>query len=262
MYIALKLNEEVIEQAITDALDSAVLENSQPVPAEAYIYAPRLAFIMPPIAVFALVFVLSGIATCLLDASKRTTPVAMGQPVYSAPTVQTWSDGLCSCCNNYGVCCTTCCCPCIPVAQLYERVMGVRYSCLAMVAFFVASWLLTTSASSTCEPTVTCGYEGEQWRCTTVPRADAPALCGWISGLSSLGFLVLLVALMLVRERVRTHHQIGPSCCGPLDDCCCACWCMPLVTCQILRHVIFVERTPYRLFSSVGKSQPPMTMVV
>jgi len=82
MYIALKLNEEVIEQAITDALDSAVLENSQPVPAEAYIYAPRLAFIMPPIAVFALVFVLSGIATCLLDASKRTTPVAMGQPVY------------------------------------------------------------------------------------------------------------------------------------------------------------------------------------
>ena len=55
-----------------------------------------------------------------------------------------WSDGLLSCCNDFKILVASCCCPCVAIGQLYERVHRQRHACFAIVALFCTAQLLAS----------------------------------------------------------------------------------------------------------------------
>jgi len=261
LYVALKVNEDVINEAIRDALDSAEVEGG--VPPEAYEWAPRMAFVVPPVAVFSFVFIVTSLVACLCSCGdKPPRAVAVGRPLGPGQTIalNIWSDGLCSCCNDVGLCCSAICLPCVPLAQLYERVYGARHSCTMIAGAFALASLLVTSTSSVCKTSVECtthvdAYGHSVPSCVASSPLDAPAICDYVEGLSTFTTFLLIVVLMLVRARVRAHYGIAPSCCGPLDDCCCAFCCLPFATCQLVRHLNVAQGARYKLFSRTGKPE-------
>jgi hypothetical protein len=76
-----------------------------------------------------------------------------------------------------------------------------------------------------------------------------------------------IYALVKTRYYMRRRYNI-PSCCsrckpkeecnGCCNDCCCVMWCLPCVTCQMLKHTHDEDRYSYALWSTTGlpKSAP------
>ena len=69
-----------------------------------------------------------------------------------------------------------------------------------------------------------------------------------------IGFVWMVVALTLTRNRMRKQYQIPGSCCGdsPLDDCCCAFWCQCCVVLQMHRHTHDEKAYGYNITSKTG----------
>ena len=89
--------------------------------------------------------------------------------------------------------------------------------------------------------------------------------CGvrrWASGVSSGVTLGAALLLMAVRARVRAAYSIQPSCCGPCDDLCCGFFCLPLATCQVLRHLRVVQGTRYAPCSPTGCERPESLVAI
>ena len=86
-------------------------------------------------------------------------------------------------------------------------------------------------------------------------------MCDIAGRLSTLSWLGLIALVMVVRGEVRAVHRIPPSCCGPCDDVVCACCCWPFATCQLFRHLGFVEGTRYKFFSTSGALVEPFVML-
>ena len=98
------------------------------------------------------------------------------------PTPQ-WSSGMFECLMDCGVCLVGCCCPCILVGQMWERVMGVPGSCAKITGG------------------LTCGYSLMFLLLTL--SVSGCALCAVLGRLLQFGcFAGMLVGVMLVRAKV------------------------------------------------------------
>ena len=228
LYVALKVNEDVINEAIRDALDSAEVEGG--VPPEAYEWAPRMAFVVPPVAVFSFVFIVTSLVACLCSCGdKPPRAVAVGRPLGPGQTIalNIWSDGLCSCCNDVGLCCSAICLPCVPLAQLYERVYGARHSCTMIAGAFALASLLVTSTSSVCKTSVECtthvdAYGHSVPSCVASSPLDAPAICDYVEGLSTFTTFVrrpLAIpgcSLLCCWRDLAAVLLAGPGCCASM----------------------------------------------
>lgn len=164
-----------------------------------------------------------------------------------------WADGLCACFNDLGLTCVGCCCPCVTVGQLYERVYHQRHSCVAIVVIFVLAHALASALGAAhCPQPVRCDYDNGV-RCESIARLEHQSLaCQLGSGLTTAATLFLVALLVMVRSHLRSVFRIPPSCCGPCDDLCCAFCCSPLVSCQMLRHLSVVSGTAYKFDSTTG----------
>ena len=253
-YVAVHQCRGVIDAVLSEALDEVERaygsETGHPLPEstrEIAMAAPSVVF---PMLAFAFIYCAATLVLNFIDfhLEHKEPPVAIavpiGMPAHEQPYVALppsemavpgqWSDGLCGFCNDCKLCLTGCLCFFVPLGQAYERVIGKRGSCLAIVAFFSVSYLFISSASGVCQPEIVCAGEGAARLCQPVER-DRPAACEWASGVSTGVTIGAAILLMLVRSRVRTAFHIQPSCCGPCDDCCCGFFCLPLSACQILR---------------------------
>lgn len=133
-----------------------------------------------------------------------------------------WEDGLCACCSDCGACMMVTCVPCIPMAQLYERV--VKAGTFTTVLIITAVVFVVQR--------VVYNFMGNV---TTVEQASTA-----YSVYSLVNFVVAAVVcfvLMQVRANVRRYYNIPEQCCHGCEDCCCAWWCWPCATCQIMRQV-------------------------
>ncbi|XWS60988.1 hypothetical protein CRYUN_Cryun07bG0086800 [Craigia yunnanensis] len=80
------------------------------------------------------------------------------QPMPFAPTVPVvnkpnqWSTGLCSCCEDFSSCATTCCCPCITFGQNAEIIDRGTTSCVG------AGLVYYMLAHACCSCLYTCTY--------------------------------------------------------------------------------------------------------
>jgi Cys-rich protein (TIGR01571 family) len=88
-------------------------------------------------------------------------------------------------------------------------------------------------------------------------RSDVCIFNDWLAFTSG---LVLLSLFLVVRARVREQYRIAPCCCGVLEDCFHALWCLPCAASQLMRHVSTHEATEYSLFSADGTKtlDPPL----
>jgi len=133
-----------------------------------------------------------------------------------------WADGLCACCSDCGACMMVFCVPCIPFAQLYERMVkaGTFTTVLIItaVAFVLQRVIYQAAAAMRTAETISAFY-------SMVSMVNIAVAC------------VVLFVLMQVRANVRRHYNIPEECCHGCEDCCCAWWCWPCATCQIMRHI-------------------------
>ena len=120
-------------------------------------WVSRSTVIVIPVLAFIAAYLVCSIASGLLGSCGKADDevITMGLPVdaqYVAMQAGTgerppgqWADGLCSCFNDCTLCLTTTILPCIPLAQLYERMMGARN--VSKPPFRIARWhpLLTAT---------------------------------------------------------------------------------------------------------------------
>lgn len=253
--------------AIDRAVEAALAEADAPPYAEGFaLHAPAVVL---SLAAFGLVFLASSLCGSVLGLTDSLAAddaqIAMGLPVdeglttpyeeaVPAPGYGRWADGLWSCGNNGPLCLAGCCLPCVVLGQAYERVFR-RRSCLAIVAVLGLVAFAGGATASACAPTVECTFDrAGAAECHAVGSARAPPACRLVSVASSMGALLSLVLLTVVRQRARGWYGIRPSCFGEsCDDLCCAVWCGLCVPCQVLRHVGVAEgRAGYRLVSANG----------
>jgi len=71
-------------------------------------------------------------------------------------------------------------------------------------------------------------------------------------------FLLTLIVLCQLRQKVRAKYNIPTQCCGGCEDCCCAYWCSPCTVCQLARHTADYNRYPAQCCTATGlDSQAP-----
>lgn len=169
-----------------------------------------------------------------MSKSLSAAPVASAVPMGTAVEtpyarmgggIGVWSDGLFSCCNDFKLCCCSLFCLVVPVAQLYQRVNGQRVCGYIVLVVFAIS-CAAGGVSLWCRSQVEChtAHRGDELHCEMAE--GAPSICTSIDGLGSISALIMLILFCIVRKEVRQIYNIAPSCCGPLDDFCCACCCL------------------------------------
>jgi len=250
--------------AASDVVDAAVDQSLRDVdtvlPPEAEAFARAAAVLVPATLAFLFVY---AVASCFACGTQRER-VPMGIPVSDVPYVDMssykpspFADGICSCCNDPKLCVATLCCPFVPVGQLWERVMWPRAPAGSFWYVFLGLFFFSAfsgSAVSLCpQPQLECTTDAHGVvSCSTLALQPASTLCTLGTAGQSLVSLALVALVAAIRSRVRLLHAIPPSCCGALDDVCCACWCLPFETCRLLRHLGTVEGTRYKFFSTTG----------
>jgi len=260
LHFGMAQQRSLIDEAVDAALDGEDL------PANAMQAAHALPFVLIPIVGFVIVFSLVSLvctaAGCVTGAEAAVVP--MGIPVYTSASYSSmapampFSDGLCACTNDPKLCITTCIVPAAPIAQLWERVMlprGSRIHFWPIFGVLVLCGLIAASVTGCPEPTVECYSSGEGAvpHCElTKARVTPTVLCSLASSVQVIGGLLSVALLVVVRSAVRKHYGIAPTCCGECDDVCCACWCWPLATCQVMRTLNAVEASQYKLLSTNG----------
>lgn len=165
-------------------------------------------------------------------------------PVQAAPTLQAkreaptgeWTDGVCDCCSDVGMCCCGCFCAPTLTGQLYER--------------FARSGLYERLPGATCVTVA-----GLIWLLFIVGDAlysvEDSTVMSIGSALSFVGFVVLVCVLCSVRRAVRERDDIPATCCGDAEDCCTSFWCSCCTLCQLFRHEQ-VGGKNYQLCSPTG----------
>ena len=281
VYIAIAQNRGMIDAVLSEALDEVERaygsETGQPLPESTREIAMASPSILVPMLAFAFVYCAASLVLTFADfhLEHKEPPMAIavpiGLPANEQPYVAMppshiavpgqWSDGLCGFCNDCKLCLTGCFCVFVPLGQAYERVIGKRGSCIAIVAFFSVSTLFISSASGVCQAEIVCDGEGAARVCRPVSQ-ERPGVCEWANGVSTGVTIGAAILLMLVRARVRAAFHIQPSCCGPCDDCCCGFFCLPLSACQILRHLGVVQGTRYAACSPIGSELPERLVAV
>lgn len=154
-----------------------------------------------------------------------------------------WSDGLCACCKDELLCCTSFWLPCVPLGQLYQRVTGQKWSCAVIVGTVMVVTMIVTQLSV-----------ANHCNIRHVPESSNESgtdLCN-AARYIYLGCSVAMVGILAyVRAIIRRSYAI-PACCGHTEDVVCSFCCAPLVTCQLMRHICAREGTRYDSFSSDG----------
>ncbi len=175
-------------------------------------------------------------------AAGRRTQLAFPEPpgvvgALDGKPIGEFSDGLCSCCSDVGLCCCGCWCAPTLGPQLYERLVRTgaleRIPGLSCVTLAVVLWLLFLVGN---------GLYG-------LPNPTAMTI-GYTIEL--VGFVVLVCIVCTVRGAIRKRDGIAPTCCpGATDDCCEAFWCTPCSICRLFRHEdVYCE--DYALCSTTG----------
>lgn len=184
-----------------------------------------------------------------------------------------WASGIFDCCSD---CCTSCAviwCPCVTLAQLWQKLLGPKGACrlifvfllLLMLsqfalgsAFSYVYWKYVASGWTRMAGKGASGVSG--WSITgwSVAHGD-PTLWGQMVGLRIAGLSVIIVSCLLVtvltamvRLRVRVVDSIPGECCGGAEDCCCSLWCNTCTQCMLLRHLGYTNGQ-YRLCSETGE---------
>jgi len=176
-----------------------------------------------------------------------------------------FSSGLCDCCTDCNICCTTWCCPFIGIGQLAQRYSPLKangtkaYKCkvvavvlgFAMLLNYILSYVARTQYMDdirtlvyACSPDVSVYHQR---------AVNNPELCqaGFsifsnmmavtsISGLiSAFIFFASCFTIMTIRSKIRKAQRIAPTCCDDgCDDCCVACFCTPFEQCRLIRHTL------------------------
>lgn len=158
-----------------------------------------------------------------------------------------FSSGLCDCCTDCNICCTTWCCPFIGIGQLAQRYSPLKangtkaYKCkvvavvlgFAMLLNYILSYVARTQYMDdirtlvyACSPDVSVYHQR---------AVNNPELCqaGFsifsnmmavtsISGLiSAFIFFASCFTIMTIRSKIRKAQRIAPTCCDDgCDDCC------------------------------------------
>ena len=131
-----------------------------------------------------------------------------------------WTDGICDCCKDPGMCMIVYFCNPVNTGQLYERFvqkgMIERLPMLSCLSISIFMWV------------------GYLW---------TPVVGGFNYFFASVGMLMsaftgicLFLIVCTVRKSVRTRDHIEPGGCGDFEDCCCALWCPTCTVCQLWRH--------------------------
>ena len=167
-------------------------------------------------------------------------------PVQAVPVLQAkreapqgeWTDGVCNCCSDCGLCCCGLWCYPTLTGQIYERFarsgLFERLPGATCVSVAALIWLLLVAGD------ILYG----------IPSDDGVVM--YIGGsLLFLGFLVTLTVVCTVRRAVRQRDDIPASCCGDAEDCCCAFWCQQCSICQLFRHEQ-IRCEDYQLCSPTG----------
>ena len=137
-----------------------------------------------------------------------------------------WTDGICDCCKDPGMCMIVYFCNPVNTGQLYERFvqkgMIERLPMLSCLSISIFMWV------------------GYLW---------TPVVGGFNYFFASVGMLMsaftgicLFLIVCTVRKSVRTRDRIEPGGCGDFEDCCCALWCPTCTVCQLWRSYCDRER--------------------
>ena len=223
-----------------------------------------------------------GTLSLRLSTSVRVIAQTMKAPPPAgdfADTLCGGDPGPCGCCiSDRRVGCVSVlvswCIPGVVVAQLFQRVTRIPDSFAVIAIFLFGTTITNILLNSLC---------GDQSSLFGLPglltRPFWPSLCpvgqkcapdndgasgddaedggrsdvcifnDWLAFTSG---LVLLSLFLVVRARVREQYRIAPCCCGVLEDCFHALWCLPCAASQLMRHVSTHEATEYSLFSADG----------
>lgn len=210
-------------------------------------------------------------------------PVIVGQPVARGH----WKTGVCGCCEDCSTCCAvTWCYPCIPLGQLWERVKGPNGICLKIALLLAALvmgivllqsigvvkgmeaaydygyWYGKTHPGSVINGRLTPSAAAEvQAGATENYRARSGQYLDIAQFLSVIVFIIVIILLIKLRAHIRQRDQIAETQCNGCEDCCCAFWCAPFLTCQLLRHE-GLTGTNYKLCNAKGGKDAAVPPVV
>jgi len=186
---------------------------------------------------------------------------ALDQPLpFGLDRGKRWKDGLFDCMDDVPSCLYGCCCPCIPIAQLYEKMLGPKGRCV-----IVAVILLVFNFGI---------YVFSQAYYTNLPKAcltdaihkdetDMSKDCARHPG--GLEIHNLFVALYVlsssyllcrIRGTVRGLYGIPEGTCGTMEDCCCSFWCLHCALCQTMRHVYAYDKTGGSAWNMTSTGDP------
>ena len=157
-------------------------------------------------------------------------------PLTPAADKNQWTDGVCDCCKDPGMCCVIFFCDPITTGQLYKRMAQKQLidripmlSCVSISIFLWICYALSSTLNGSADP----------------GASAIGSAVGMASG------ICLLLIVCTVRKAVRTRDGIQAGSCGDAEDCCCAFWCNPCTQCQLWRHEQ-VKCSEYDLCSPTG----------
>lgn len=171
---------------------------------------------------------------------------------------QKWTRGLCDCCEDPTLACTTYFCSCNAVGQLYQRLTKEpRCQCIAAVLWFL--FLLSSVLSTIGQIQTQTAVRKITLYIYEVTVVDwnqitTGMILSTIAG--SVGFtgtVLATYALCVSRKRMRARDRIPIQQCGDLEDCCVSSFC----SCCVINQMFAQEKvsgTTYSLFSVIGTS--------
>ena len=161
-----------------------------------------------------------------------------------------WTDGVCGCFNDCGMCVVIGCCNSISLGQLYERMVKKGMlerahsmaTCVNIAVFLWVCYLVSDVLE---------GAGGSASDPNYAPTTTSVVLHTIGSLISFISCLCGVAIVMTVRRAVRGRDQIEPQNCGDSEDIICALCCNPCTQCQIWRHEK-VACSSYQLFHETG----------
>lgn len=182
-----------------------------------------------------------------------------------------WRDGLCDC-FVHGCCHPVCClglwCTSCLLGQVQTRLKLNMLSAeitspggqsafiklfIITTAVVILSWVfsIVSSATSDCD-----GDDDDYYYYDDDERCDPGTTSEIFNALQSIVriafFIFIVVLTMKARTYIRNKYNIPEQKCNGCEDCCCAFWCGPCVTCQMARHTADFHRHGAKCCTSTG----------
>uniref|UniRef100_A0A7S0JCB6 Uncharacterized protein n=1 Tax=Calcidiscus leptoporus TaxID=127549 RepID=A0A7S0JCB6_9EUKA len=166
------------------------------------------------------------------QAVASNVPAVVGQPVAHGH----WNF------EDYLTCCAVFWCyPGIPLGQLWERRKGPKGICVKIavltVVLLAVFFLLSTIGAVKGIDACLVGFRGACLHTSDILNfiLFIISLILRILFIFCLNF-ILFTLLTKLRAHIRRRDQIAETQCNGCEDCCCAFWCAPCLTSQLLRH--------------------------